>query len=149
LTKIARDPYVSCVALPSMATSISTARLHTRIILQKWRLTSLVDDAELVVSELVTNALKASNIIPAEARYPELYDRLEVVCLCLQLLASNLLIEVSDPKKTAPRRREVAPDDEGGRGLWLVESLARQWGTRWPRTGGKVVWAAIALEGGV
>jgi hypothetical protein len=141
-----KNPFVSSISLPAMASSVATARLHTRLLMDRWRLRAAVDDAELVVSEMVTNAIKATNVIPPQARYPQLYDCLEVVCLGLSLLNSGLLIEVWDPKQEPPRRREVTLDDEGGRGLLLVESLASRWGTRWPPTGGKVVWALLTIQ---
>lgn len=136
--------YVSCVALPARAASVATARMHTRALMEKWNLMALVDDAEVVVSEIVTNAIKATNAMPGGASHPELYDRLEVVCLCVFLDGEDLVVEVWDPKYETPERREVALYDEGGRGLWLVESLSRRWGTRWPPTGGKIVWARLA-----
>lgn len=136
-------PYVSCVALPAMTSSVATARVHTRALMEKWDLMAVVDDAEVVVSEIVTNAIKATNAIPEPASYPDLYDRLEVVCLCVYLDGGDLVIEVWDPKYESPERRDVDLYDEGGRGLWLVESLSREWGTRWPPTGGKIVWARM------
>ncbi|MEV5414446.1 ATP-binding protein [Thermopolyspora sp. NPDC052614] len=136
--------FTSCIALPAMASSVGTARMYTRHLMEKWNLMAVVDDAELVVSEIVTNAIKAANLIPPQARYPELYDRLEVVCLCLRALENELLIEVWDANQESPERREVTLDEEGGRGLFLVESLCTQWGVR-PLIGGKIVWATIGL----
>lgn len=141
-----QDQFVSCIPLPAMASSIATARMHTRLLMNKWHLLSVVDDAELVVSEIVTNAIKATNIIPPQARYPDLYDRMEVVCLCFYRHATELVIEVWDPKREPPQRRDVTLDDEGGRGLFLVEALSKRWGTRWPPTGGKFVWALLSLD---
>ncbi len=136
--------FVGCIALPAMATSVQTARMHTRDLMEKWDLMSIVDDAELVVSELVTNAVKATNAIPPNARYPELYDRLEVICLCLYADGADVLIEIWDPKPELPAPRRGTLDEEGGRGLWLVASLCRSWGTRHPSTGGKTVWARLS-----
>ncbi|MFI7707718.1 ATP-binding protein [Nonomuraea sp. NPDC049480] len=146
-TLAARDSFASCIPLPAMVSSVATARLHTRLLLQKWRLMAVMNDAELVVSELVTNAIKATNIIPQQARYPEIHDRMEVVCLCLYSLASELLIEVWDTRNARPTRYESTLDDEGGRGLFLVEHLSIQWGTRYPLTGGKTVWSRLAVGG--
>ena len=87
----------------------------------------MVDDAELIVSEIVTNAIKATTMISPEARYPELYDRMEIVCLCFHRYATDLVIEVWDPRHEPPRRREMSLDDENGRGLFLVERI-RQYG---------------------
>lgn len=139
------ERFVRCVALPAMASSVGTARMHTRDVLRDWELGAMADDAELVVSELVTNAIRASNAVPEQASYPELYDRLEVVCLCLWLFEAELLIEVWDRRRSLPSRRESTLDEEGGRGLFLVESLCGQWGTR-STVEGKVVWATMATE---
>lgn len=140
------DRYTSCVALPAMASSVATARAHARALLSRWRLPALVDDIELIVSELVTNAIKATGAVPQHAPYPELYDRLEVICLGIYLRADEVLIEVWDPRQEPPRPRAALPEDEGGRGLLLVESLATAWGTRWPKTGGKIVYATVPLH---
>ncbi|MEU4234722.1 ATP-binding protein [Nonomuraea sp. NPDC026600] len=146
MAKTAQDQFVSCIPLPAMASSVATARMHTRLLMSKWHLLPVVDDAELVVSEIVTNAIKATNIIPPQTRYPDLYDRMEVVCLCFYQLAGELVVEVWDPKREPPQCRDVTLDDEGGRGLVLVEALSKRWGTRWPPTGGKVVWASLPLD---
>jgi anti-sigma regulatory factor (Ser/Thr protein kinase) len=126
-----------------MAVSVGTARMHTRELLEKWGLMELVDDAEVVACELVTNSIKATNALSSGARSPELYDRLEVVCLCLYRFPDGLLIEAWDPRPEPPVRREAGGEDEGGRGLLLVEALSKEWGTRWPATGGKIVWARL------
>jgi anti-sigma regulatory factor (Ser/Thr protein kinase) len=146
MSQIFDAQYVSCIPLPSMASSVTTARIHTRDVLERWRLLFIVDDAELVVSELVTNAIRATNLVPPQARYSELYDRLEIVCLCLHHLDADLLIEVWDPRLKAPTPRKAGDDDEGGRGLLLVEALSSGWGTYWPKTAGKTVWATISLR---
>lgn len=139
------DEHTSCVALPAMASSVTTARAHARALLAKWGLPALADDVELIVSELVTNAIKATDAVSPHAPYPELYDRLEVICLCVYLRTGEVLVEVWDPRQEPPRPRTASPEDEGGRGLLLVESLAAAWGTRWPKTGGKIVYAVVPL----
>lgn len=138
--------HTSRIALPAMLSSVPTARLHTRTTLTTWHLPTLTDDAELIVSELVTNALQAITLLPAHPRYPDLHDHPQVIRLSLTLHTGGLLIEVHDPSPHAPRLRQPTPDTEGGRGLLLVTTLARQWGTRWPPTGGKTVWALLTPE---
>jgi anti-sigma regulatory factor (Ser/Thr protein kinase) len=133
--------FVSCVALPAMTSSVATARLHTRTLMEKWEVPAVVDDAEVVVSEILTNAIKATTSLPGDAGPPS--DRPEHVCLCLFLDDGELVVEVWDPRYETPERRDVDLYDEGGRGLWLVESLSRDWGVRWPATGGKIVWARL------
>lgn len=53
------------------------------------------------------------------------------------------MLEVWDAGRTPPRLKAAGPDDEGGRGLWLVNALADRWGCRYPVTGGKIVWCAF------
>ncbi|GHB78990.1 hypothetical protein GCM10010377_81310 [Streptomyces viridiviolaceus] len=97
--------------------------------LTAWGLTDAVFVAELMVSELVTNAIR--------------YGRPPVQ---LRLIHENntLICEVSDSSSTTPHMRRARIFDEGGRGLLLVAQLARRWGTRHSPTG-KTVWAEQSL----
>ncbi|MFI1443189.1 ATP-binding SpoIIE family protein phosphatase [Streptomyces fructofermentans] len=89
-----------------------------------WGLEGLEDSVKLIVSELVTNAVRHSTR-PIE----------------LRLIRSQVLtVEVSDTDSCSPRTRSAGTTDENGRGLFLVSQLSRRWGTR-PTPGGKVVWA--------
>jgi anti-sigma regulatory factor (Ser/Thr protein kinase) len=101
----------------------SRARRLVRSTLNEWGVPDLSDVAELLVSELVTNAVRYSQA-PIGLRL--LKDRM-------------LLVEVSDPLPDPPKQRQAARTDEGGRGLELVHSLADRWGTR-VEGAGKVVW---------
>ncbi len=88
----------------------------------------LADTAELLVSELVTNAV----------RYAD-------APIGLRLMLDEVLrVEVADPLPDPPRQRRAARTDEGGRGLELVHSLADNWGTR-VEGEGKVVWFEQSL----
>ncbi|MFE5602298.1 ATP-binding protein [Streptomyces coelicoflavus] len=118
---------------PAAPDAVRTARSLVRRTLDEWRLGSVGDITALLVSELVTNALRhATGPIgvrlvrdPAGA-------------------AGVLLVEVSDPLPDPPRERVARPDDEDGRGLQLVASVTRRWGTR-PGEAGKTVWFELAL----
>ncbi|WP_432094168.1 SpoIIE family protein phosphatase [Streptomyces sp. bgisy100] len=111
--------------------SVSRAREQAREQLVAWGLESLVDTTELLVSELVTNAL----------RYGEGEIRLRL------LLDRTLVCEVWDGGLVQPRRRRARDTDEGGRGLQLVGLLSAGWGSR--RTPhGKTVWFELALPSG-
>ena len=90
---------------------------------------AVVHRAVLLTSELVTNAL--------------LYGRAPIQ-LRLRLTARDAVIEVYDGTAVLPRKLRPTPDDEHGRGLQLVASLARRWGTR-PLPHGKSVWCTVAL----
>ncbi|MFE7619463.1 SpoIIE family protein phosphatase [Streptomyces sp. NPDC057496] len=93
-----------------------------------WGLSELAFATELVLSELITNAIRYGSA-PVTVRL--LYDR-------------TLTCEVADSSSTSPHLRDAAAMDEGGRGLFLVAQLAKRWGTRYtPR--GKVIWAEMSL----
>ncbi|MFJ9528331.1 SpoIIE family protein phosphatase [Streptomyces sp. SID5594] len=96
--------------------------------LEAWGLDELTMTTELIVSELVTNAI----------RYASGPVRLRL------LLQSVLTCEVSDASSTTPRLRHARTTDEGGRGLFLVAQLARRWGTRYTHRG-KIIWAEQGL----
>ncbi|WP_235583102.1 ATP-binding protein [Kitasatospora sp. Root107] len=107
----------------------SRARRFTRRTLEEWGLTALSEFAELLVSELVTNALLHAD---APRRLRLFRDR-------------TLTVEVADSGGQAPRLRPSAEEDEGGRGMHLVSELAHRWGTRQTKDG-KVVWAEMELD---
>ncbi|WP_435282175.1 SpoIIE family protein phosphatase [Streptomyces koelreuteriae] len=117
--------------LPREPRSVGRAREYARAQLMSWDMEPLVDTTELLVSELVTNAL----------RYGEGEIRLRL------LLDRTLVCEVWDSGLVQPRRRRARDTDEGGRGLQLVGLLSAAWGSRrTPR--GKTVWFELPLPGG-
>lgn len=131
-----RWPLVSSLEFGALATAVPCARLHTNTVLHEWGIPELAGDAELIVSELVTNALKASQSLP----------EIRPFALCLRSDYRRLVVEVWDH---SPREPRSAPpgrpggDAEGGRGLLVVEALSARWG--FERTGysTKVVWAEL------
>ncbi|MBB4983264.1 MULTISPECIES: SpoIIE family protein phosphatase [Streptomyces] len=117
--------------LPREPRSVGRARELARAQLAAWDLEPLVDTVELLVSELVTNALRYGE---GEIRLRLLRDR-------------TLVCEVWDSGLVQPRRRRARDTDEGGRGLQLVGLLSASWGSRrTPR--GKTVWFELALPDG-
>ncbi|WUT01333.1 PAS domain-containing SpoIIE family protein phosphatase/ATP-binding protein [Streptomyces sp. NBC_00708] len=117
--------------LPREPRSVGRARELARGQLTSWGLDDLVDTTELLVSELVTNALRYGE---GEIRLRLLRDR-------------TLVCEVWDAGLVQPRRRRARDTDEGGRGLQLVGLLSAAWGARrTPR--GKTVWFELALPDG-
>ncbi|QKW23477.1 SpoIIE family protein phosphatase [Kitasatospora sp. NA04385] len=119
---------IATLLLPSEGPLPARARRFTRATLDAWGLSALTDYAELVVSELVTNALLHAD---APRRLRIFRDR-------------TLTLEVSDAGGQPPRLRSSAEEDEGGRGIHLISELAHRWGSR-PTKHGKVVWAEIEL----
>lgn len=111
--------------------SASHARSLIRRELRAWGLEALQDTAELLTSELITNALG--------------HARGEIV---LQMAkGGTLVIEVADDDERLPHRTRMSLDDDSGRGLTLVSECAQEWGAR-SVTDGKVVWFELALPGG-
>ncbi|NBM15874.1 SpoIIE family protein phosphatase [Streptomyces sp. GC420] len=116
--------------LPREPRSVGRARELAREQLTTWELEPLVDTTELLVSELVTNALRYGE---GDIRLRLLRDR-------------TLVCEVWDAGLVQPRRRRARDTDEGGRGLQLVGMLSAAWGSRrTPR--GKTVWFELGLPG--
>ncbi|MFJ8593960.1 SpoIIE family protein phosphatase [Streptomyces sp. NPDC093598] len=97
--------------------------------LSDWGLDETAFAAELILSELITNAIRHG---AGPIRVRLLYDR-------------TLICEVSDASNTAPHLRRAASTDEGGRGLFLVAQLSQSWGTRYLPEG-KVIWAECGLD---
>ncbi|HZG03417.1 MAG TPA: SpoIIE family protein phosphatase [Streptomyces sp.] len=114
--------------LPAEPRSVARARDLACRQLAAWELDDLSDTAELLVSELVTNALRHGE---GDIRLRLLLDR-------------TLVCEVWDTNLVQPRRRRARDTDEGGRGLQLVDLLSAGWGSRrTPR--GKIVWFELNL----
>ncbi|TSB21840.1 SpoIIE family protein phosphatase [Streptomyces benahoarensis] len=117
--------------LDPKAQTAGQARRLARRALSRWGLEELTDQVELLVSEVVTNAV----------RYAERP-------VTLRLLRTDVLrCEVGDDVPQLPRLRQARPSDEGGRGLYLVNRMARRWGaTRLSM--GKVVWFELSMPPG-
>ena len=108
-----------------------------RQVLQEWDLTDLSDTAELVVSELFTNAVRATGT--AEVFAP--------VRLWLLSDKRSVMILVWDSSPQPPVRIDATCDAENGRGLLLVEAISSRWNWYVPHNlVGKVVWAQIGAE---
>ncbi|SDT51238.1 PAS domain-containing protein [Streptomyces sp. TLI_053] len=99
--------------------------------LRQWGLEELEFTTELVLSELVTNAIRYAGG-PVGVRL---------------IRAERLTCEVSDPSSTQPRMRRARLTDEGGRGLYLVAQLTTRWGSRYTRRG-KTIWAEQEIPAG-
>ncbi|MFE9253891.1 ATP-binding protein [Streptomyces sp. NPDC006879] len=142
----------SC-ALPARYEAVRGARSFTRATLRDWGLDDRFDDVALVVSELVTNALR--HALPAGT--PRGGDQDPPVRLHLMRWSTRLVCAVRDPSQDspegsqegfAPELTEENSDAESGRGLFLVDSYSDGWGWH-PLTGqltGKVVWALFRLH---
>ncbi|MGW9029510.1 SpoIIE family protein phosphatase [Streptomyces sp. NPDC055722] len=117
--------------VPRDPAAVATVRNDCVRQLTEWGLEHMAFTAELVLSELITNAVRYGSE-PIGVRL--IRDR-------------ALIFEVSDGSSTSPRLRRAAVTDEGGRGLFLVAQLTERWGTRYTPTG-KVIWAEQPLLDG-
>ncbi|MGV9245909.1 SpoIIE family protein phosphatase [Streptomyces sp. NPDC003710] len=107
--------------------------------LTEWGLEQVAFTAELILSELITNAIRHGG-------EPIAVRLLRTVPISGSA-AGTLIFEVSDGSSTSPRLRRAKVTDEGGRGLFLVARFAERWGTRYTPTG-KVIWAEQSLHDG-
>ncbi|MGW2027963.1 SpoIIE family protein phosphatase [Streptomyces decoyicus] len=107
---------------------VGSARALAGQQLSEWGLDELLFTTELIVSELVTNAIR-------HGTGP----------ITLRLIRQDALIcEVSDASSTSPRLRHARTTDEGGRGLFIVAQLTQRWGTRYTPTG-KIIWTEQSM----
>src|SRR5258708_6238612 len=132
-------PLISHLDLAALPTAVACARMHAREIALEWGLTALADNIELIVSELFTNGVRATE---------HLRNRGLTTAVVRLSLASDLqcvLIRVRDGSSQMPERLDARPDDESGRGLMLVSYLSREWGA-YRKANGKVVWVIVNVE---
>jgi hypothetical protein len=108
------------------------------MVTREWGLQALADTAELLASELVTNSVQACERLRIRADLPVV----PIVRLWLISDRVSLAIHVWDGSDEMPVRQDGALDEEGGRGLLLVESLSKEWGA-YRKAEGKVVWVMI------
>jgi anti-sigma regulatory factor (Ser/Thr protein kinase) len=134
----------SCPLDPG-TTASGTARDFTRQILGSWGLLLLAEDAAVIVSELVTNALcHGVRDTDGPARDGSAHDRVELILL---RRAGEMVCAVTDPGAGHPVMGTPDPAAEAGRGLHVVEALAASWG--WTRLDAhnKAVWATLSVPG--
>ncbi|MEU6476445.1 SpoIIE family protein phosphatase [Streptomyces sp. NPDC047017] len=116
--------------VPPDPAAVATTRAAACAQLDRWGLSDLSFQMELVLSELVTNAIRYGSQ-PVHVRL---------------ILDRALICEVSDGTSASPHLRYAATTEEGGRGLFLVAQTTDRWGTRYTPEG-KVIWAELALPG--
>ncbi|MFD5566197.1 ATP-binding SpoIIE family protein phosphatase [Kitasatospora griseola] len=127
-TRALPDERVAVWTLPDDPAVVRTARRLAEHQLAAWDLGDLEFATEMIVSELVTNAI----------RYGEPPIRLRLIH------DRGLICEVSDSSASTPHMRRAKSTDEGGRGLFIIGHLAQRWGTRFGRHG-KTIWAQQEL----
>lgn len=133
-------PHLEFAAQPG---AVPIARHHAKAVLWDFGLKELIEPVELVVSEIVTNAIQASGGTDTDERMTNLV--LSTVRLWLSVEDSAVLVLVWDASPSKPERQVLAPDAESGRGLLLVDALSTAWGSfEIADEPGKVVWALMS-----
>lgn len=135
-------PFQSYLELGALPSAVPCARLHARQVLWEWGLRAITDTAELIVSELVTNAISASQDLTGSRFAGQWMPGAPPLRLWLHGDPQRIAIQVWDGNDRAATRRATELTAESGRGLLLVEALSEAWGSYRPREStGKVVWA--------
>ncbi|MGN6089014.1 MAG: ATP-binding protein [Actinomycetales bacterium] len=121
--------YRALVDVPPTLTAASVARGVVRQLLHAWQLSSAVDAAQLVVSEMVTNAVRH---VGGEASFE----------LTIEAAGDEIRLALADGSSVRPLIRELRDDSLGGRGIALIEALTERWGVE-DHEGGKRVWVIL------
>nr|WP_256338411.1 SpoIIE family protein phosphatase [Streptomyces sp. KS_5] len=127
-TRVLDSEHVASWDVPADPSAVANIRAEAIGRLTDWGLDEAAFTTELVLSELLTNAIRYG-ASPIQVRL---------------LRERTLICEVSDASSTSPHLRRAATTDEGGRGLFLVAQLTERWGTRYTSTG-KVIWCEQSL----
>jgi hypothetical protein len=141
----APDELAARFGLAALPSAPSRARRYVQATLARWRVSpEAIETAELLASELVTNAVRFSadqsgllaDADPAGVAH---------VSMMLRHIPGLLIIEVSDQNMNVPRVKDAGLDSVGGRGLMLVQALSKEWSYYFPRPGWKTVYCVISI----
>jgi anti-sigma regulatory factor (Ser/Thr protein kinase) len=124
--------------LAAVVTAPTCARLFVRHVCEQWViLDRQADIAELLASELVTNAVEATGVLGADPEYPVVHALAKPIRIWLLRFEHSLVLGVWDTSLDLPRLLEPDDEAERGRGLQLVDSLSTRWGYCYARVSGK------------
>lgn len=139
-------PLRSYLELGALRGAVPCARLHARQVLWEWGLQELAETVELVVSEIVTNALQASEGLTSSRYRGSWRPGRPPVRLWVLSDRTGVLVQVWDGNDRMPERQEVELESEHGRGLMIIEALCERWGVYQPEgASGKVVWGELPI----
>lgn len=144
MTEDNRPRFIDGLTLAALPTAVGCSRMLVRYALATVGLKQLIEPAELVMSELVTNAVKSTGVMDNEPRWTELHD-LALVRIRLVGTRTSLFVEVWDRDETLPIVQAPTLDAENGRGLFIVEATCKRWDAFRANGGGKVVWGELEI----
>jgi hypothetical protein len=134
-------PAVTSRPLSPVPEEARTARQFVRELLTCWGLGYLSDDAELIIAELVVNAVRHGLRTAPQAVTPA--SAASALRLCLLRRVGEVMLAVTDPSNEAPTPRAPGWAGESGRGLQIVGALSYVWGWSPLEGCGKAVWAVL------
>ena len=133
------SPLRGYLELPAVPAAVGIARRHARGLLHEWHMPGPADTVELLVSEIITNAVCASASLPGHRGVPA---SAPPVRFWLTSARRLIMINVWDADRRPPRGQDAGPGAEAGRGLLLVSALSTHWGYHaLAGQDGKIVWA--------
>jgi anti-sigma regulatory factor (Ser/Thr protein kinase) len=139
-----RHLHQSELVLGALSSAVPCARLHAKAVLHEWGLGHLAEKMELLVSEIATNAIRAS-----EGLVRDNYPFPPTVQMWITADEKWVSVQVWDASNRMPQKREPDPEALSGRGLLLVERLSESCGAyRLEGGNGKVVWARVVSGSG-
>lgn len=151
------QPFSFYAALAASPTTPYWARALTRDALRRWGLAPFTETTALLVSELVANAIKASGVDPVRGDSSSLTPP-KLIAFRLMASSRSVIVEVWDSDPNFPQPKAAGLDEESGRGLLLVTSLATRWSyyrpqsnvdghgrLLWPAPHGKVTWFEVTV----
>ena len=138
-------PAVTSCRLSPVPEEARAARRIVRELLTCWGLDYLSDDAEMIIAELVGNAVRHGVRTPPPV--VSLGANPPVLRLCLLRRTGEVMLAVTDPSDEAPVPKEPSSDGENGRGLQIVGALSYVWGWSPIEGNGKAVWAVLKSPG--
>jgi anti-sigma regulatory factor (Ser/Thr protein kinase) len=127
-------PLHTSLDLAALPTAVACARGHARSVALECGLAHLGDTAELLASEMVTNALQASERLRTVET--------PIVRIWVTSDRESIVLGVWDASAAMPVRQKAGPTDDSGRGLMILDALSADWGS-YREADGKVVWALI------
>ena len=134
-------PAITSRPLRPVAEEARTARQYVRELLTRWGLAYLSDDAELIIAELVGNAVRHG--MRTTPQFVQLGANAPALRLCLLRRIGEVMLAVTDPSDEAPEPKAPTLDGESGRGLHIVGALSYVWGWSPIEGNGKAVWAVL------
>lgn len=136
--------YEDNLTLAALLTAVGCARLLVRYDLAVWGISrEYTETAELLVSELAANAVKATGVSHPNPTCRDVYDDIKLIGVWLRLVERKLVMAVWDSSTEPPVLKAQDFHAESGRGLVIVQSLSSRWGYYHAPQGGKVVWCEL------